>query len=116
MPLKDPDNNFVKRKSQISAEDREGQSDFFDTPFEIPSFFRSSLGLGLGAASFNEPAFAQFSPPFGSNGMFADFLKTVGEDEVIGDEPFSTPPQVRTYETTTQTQEPNPPEEEHSPR
>ena len=61
------------------------QPNFLDEPFEIPSFFRSN---------FDEPAFAQFNPPFGASGMFVDFLKTIGEgDEQV---PFSQP-QLRTY-------------------
>ena len=45
------------------------QPNFLDEPFQIPSFFRSN---------FDEPAFAQFNPPFGASGMFVDFLKTIG--------------------------------------
>ena len=77
--------SFNKDIIQDRQSNLNSQPNFLDEPFEIPSFFRSS---------FDEPAFAQFNPPFGASGMFVDFLKTIGEgDEQV---PFSQP-QLRTY-------------------
>lgn len=62
-----------RRQDELPVvQERQSNNAFFDEPFQIPTFFRSN---------FEEPTFAQFSPPFGASGMFVDFLKTIGDVE-----------------------------------
>lgn len=61
----------LDRRQDSLVQERQS-NEFFDEPFQIPTFFRSN---------FEEPSFAQFSPPFGASGMFVDFLKTIGDVE-----------------------------------
>ncbi len=72
----------VRRSNYQEAEPRVAQApnfappDFANQPFNIPSGFRSD---------FNEPSFATFSPPFGT--QFVDFLRNVGSQGDFGSAP-----------------------------
>ena len=90
--------NVIERRNTDVLQERQtvnNNPNFLDKPFQIPSFFQSN--------SFNEPSFARFNPPFGVEGMFADFLKTVGDD---GSRPFQ-PPESRTAFGVELNEEPN---------
>ena len=90
-PVPIPEQSYEGPRFTIikDAQDRQSSDFGLDSNFEIPTFFKSS---------FEAPAFAEFNPPFGNSGIFIDFLKTVGKED-IPSTPFSARVESKTINT-----------------